>query len=361
MTTAECDIDTDRLGSYLTDHLEERVVGIEVLHDGLNLSLSISTGEQADAYVVRHPRKLRETAFFNDLSVEYRLMERLDETAIPTPTPVLLCDDSDVIGGPFFLMEFLDGQELPVGSRLPEQYRTPDARRTLAESFFDTLTEIHTLPTRQFEDICEFQSPEDQIEAAIDRLDDARPVTGLDRPVLREVGDWLRENSPDTSQRALLHGDYKPGNVFFGGDEVPTVTGVTDWETAYIGDPLTELAYALTYWRDSDDSPPAVGDLRGEYDTDALRDVRRASENGLYPFTTDPGSPSREELIARYEDKTGYTFENARFYRAREAFVLATVWEDLHRAHIEAGGASDGRPLVEYMARVARRIIDGTL
>lgn len=361
VTADDRDLDTGRLDSYLSEALGVTVVETDVLQDGLNLSLAISTAETENAYVLRQPRKLRETAFFNDLRDEYRLLEHLSTTTVPVPEPVHYCADATVFGGEFFLMSYLDGEEIPVGSELPDRFQTPTAREALAFGFIDTLADIHTLDTEQFEDCCTHETHEDQIADALGRIDQVERVTRRERPVLREVGDWLLDNVPTDTRTALLHGDYKLGNVFVGGDDEPRITGVVDWETASLGDPLAELGYALTYWRDSTDSPPTVEDLRGTYSEDALRDVRRASQKGLYPFTTAPGSPSRRDLVDRYEDQTGFSVDSERFYRAREAFLLATVWADLHRTDVAAGEDTGGAPLVEYMARVARRIADGDL
>jgi aminoglycoside phosphotransferase (APT) family kinase protein len=148
--------------------------------------------------------------------------------------------------------------------------------------------------------------------------------------------------------------------VFFAGDGTPELTGVVDWETALLGDPRQELGYLLLYWRDADDRTPAVEDLESEYtDEDELEYVADLSERGLCPFTTLEGAPSRRELLARYEQHSGIDVEHERFFRAHAAFGLASVWEDIDRHQLEAGANPGKGAIVEYMGRVARRIIDG--
>lgn len=94
-------------------------------------------------------------------------------------------------------------------------------------------------------------------------------------------------------------------------------------------------------------------------DEDVLGDLAETNERGLAPFTSEPGSPSRRELVARYEDRTGITFEHERFHRALAAFALATVWADLHRYSVEAGEPSALEPRIEYVSAIATSIVEG--
>jgi len=224
----------------------------------------------------------------------------------------------------------------------------------------DTLAEIHLLDAETFEDACERQSPSEQIDHSTDRLDVARGVTGHELSRLRSVADWLGRNAPSGSRTTLVHGDFRPGNVLFAETDRPEVAGVLDWESAMLGDPLTELGYLLLRWRDENDPTPSLDDLETRYSNEAvIEELRETNENGLAPFTADPGSPSRREIVARYEDETGVPFENERFYRAHAALMLATVWEDLHRYRIEAGVESDFGPRIEYMSMIADSIVGG--
>ena len=354
------DIDTTKLESHLTAELGVGAVETEVLQAGLNVTIELSTAGDGPAYVVRWPNKLRDTDLFIDLKREFELMQRLSETPLDVPVPVLFCDDPSIVGEPFFVMTHLDGDTIPLGAALPDRFQRPAARRCLAEELFDTLAEIHSLETVPFEDMCEYQSPEDQVDRAIDRLDEARCVTGDERPTLRAVGDWLLEHAPSDSNTTLVHGDYRPGNVLFAEADRPEITGVLDWETAMLGDPLTEVGYLLLRWGDDDDPTPALDEIEARYsDDDAIGRLKEANERGLAPFTTRPGSPSRRELAARYEERTGRPFENERFYRAHAAFMLAAVWTDLHRHRIETGEPSDWGPHIDYMAAVADIIVRG--
>lgn len=367
MTASEADVDLDtaKLESFLSDAIDVAVTDTEVLHDGLNLSVAISTADDERAYVLRRPNKLRHTDIFDDLGTEYRVLQGLEDTAINAPSPVLFCEDDSVLDDSFFVMTHLDGVAVPLGTDLPEEYRDAESRRDVAYNLIDVLAEIHLLDTASFEDVCEHQSAREQVEHGLDRLDEATSVTGHEVPTLRSVGEWLLQNAPSdprTSDRqtTLVHGDFRPGNVLLGETERPEITGVLDWETAMLGDPLTELGYLLLRWGDEEDPTLSLDELEAEYSNEeAIADLREMNEYGLAPFTTKPGSPTRRELVARYEEQTGISFENDRFYRAHAAFMLATVWSDLHRYQVEAGAESAKEPYVEYVAMMAERIVSG--
>lgn len=360
MTETGWAVDTDGLRSYLAAERGIEVVGTAVLNDGLNLNVALSTADEERAYVLRRPNKLRHTSYIIDLGREYEVLRRLRETAVPAPEPVLFCRDESVIGDRFLVTTHLDGEAIPLGAALPERFQDPASRKLVADHLVDTLAAIHSVDVDRFADVCERLTPREQVERAADRLDAATSATGHEVPRLRAVATWLRRNAPSPPATTLVHGDYRPGNVLFAGADRPELVGVLDWETAMLGDPLTELGYLLLRWRDDDDPTPSLDaiDARDGHEA-AFERLRDANENGLAPFTARAGSPSRQELVVRYEERTGRSFENDRFYRALAAFLLATVWEDLHRHRLAAGAESQWQPHVEYMALLADGIVDG--
>jgi aminoglycoside phosphotransferase (APT) family kinase protein len=345
------------LREYFPAELGVEVTGTAVLNDGLNLVVAVET--TAGRYVVRRPRKLRHVGYFLDIEREHALMAALQETAVPAPDPVHFCDDESVLGRPFVVLDHLAGAVVPLGERLPDRFQTPSARRELAEGLVDTLAEVHTAPVDPFRDACSERTPAEQVALATDRLSAATDVTEHDVPTLRKVGDWLRANAPSGSAATLVHGDFRPGNVLFTGERSPAVSGVLDWETAALGDPLTDLGYFLLRWRDDGDPALPLDGIAARHGDDAVRQLRTPNEQGLAPFTGEPGSPSRGELVARYEDRTGNSFDHDRYYRAKAAYGLAAVWADLDRYRVEAGEAPSMTVHIEFAALLGEAIIDG--
>ncbi|WP_135827161.1 phosphotransferase family protein [Halorussus ruber] len=382
LETPELESSLSKLGSYLSAELGADVTEIEILEEGLNLIASISTAED-ERYILRQPNKLRDAGYMIGIEREWEVMRRLDATELPTPEPVVFCDDESILGDPFFVMTRLDGETVPLGSDLPERFRSPDSREQFANCLVDTLAAMHSLDAEPFAGLLERKPPREKVARASDRLDEATNVTGREFTRLRSVGDWLRENALADSNTTLVHGDFRPGNLLFAETDRPQINGVLDWESALLGDPLTGLGYLLLRWRDEGDPTPSLDRLEAEYSNEEeLRHLREVNQHGLAPFTSRPGSPTRRELIARYEEQTGFSFENGQFYVALAAYLLATVWADLYREQVESrkeaasgeDGAetaseaesetkseaeSDRLPHIDYVTTLAESVVSG--
>ncbi|MFC6725474.1 phosphotransferase, partial [Halobium palmae] len=118
MSDVDAALDASALRSYLSGALDAEVVDCEVLGDGLNLVVAVTTTEDGPAYVLRRPNELRRTSLFVDLGAEHDLLRRLRNTEVPAPEPVHLCDDESLLGGPFAVQTRLDGEPFPRGSEL---------------------------------------------------------------------------------------------------------------------------------------------------------------------------------------------------------------------------------------------------
>ncbi|PSQ58677.1 phosphotransferase family protein [Halobacteriales archaeon SW_7_71_33] len=353
-------MNTDALGSYLARRLDCAVTatGVTVLNDGLNLTLSVSTtrGE----YVVRRPNEFRSTPLFADLRVEYEALERLADASVPVGRPVLLCEDESVLGGPFLVREHLPGETVPLGSALPERFRNPDARRAFAERVIDGLVAVHSVPVEPFADVCEHVPPGEQLERTVEWLTAARAATDLDPLRVDDVVDRLREVVPPDPETTLVHGDYRPGNLLFAPTAEPTITGVIDWETVALGDPLTELGYLLLRWRDPGDPAPSLDPIEARHPAAAVESLRAWAERGMAPFTSEPGSPTRAELVDRYERETGTAAENLGFHVGLSALGLLTVWANLYRERAEDAGVDATLPArIDYVSLLAHSVLTG--
>ncbi len=335
-------IDAAALDSFLRRQVGEPVVETASMSDGLNRVVAVTT--TTSEYVLRQPQKLRDTSYMNELRSEYRLLATLQ---IPTPEPVAFCENgSDT---PFFLMERRAGTTIPFGSRLPERFQSPSDRRQLARSLIDTLAAIHK-PTRDTAH-CGSRSVAAGIRADLDRIERREAATGFDASRLRAVGHRLLRAAPPTTRQTLTHGDYRPGNVLVA--DQPVVSTVLDWETATMADPMVDVGYFLLRWRDETDTRLSIDELADQYPPETLAELRERNAEGMAPFTTEPGSPSREQLVARYERQTGFDVQRLTYYRALAAFQLASVWLDLHWHRVTHDEPSDYPPTIDYMTLVA--------
>jgi aminoglycoside phosphotransferase (APT) family kinase protein len=340
-------VDVDALAAYLEEELGP-AEGYDVeRHDQghSNETLFVRWGDRD--LVVRRPPPGETADTAHDVLREYRVIDALQDTAVPVPPTVAACDDHDVIGSDFYVMERVEGTVLR--DREPGRFATPSARERIGVELVDTLAAIHDVDVEAV-GLADLGRPagytERQVERwgkqlawAVERTGEVREVPALDR-----VGAWLRDNCPDSHPHAMVHGDYKLDNVMFGPGDEPELVAVFDWEMATLGDPRADLGWMLSYWRDAKDPAPEVPDL-----------ATRFMEREDYP--------SRQDLVARWEDRTGLTFTDERFYRALAVYKLAGLGEMFYRRHLEGNADDPMYPKMEErvpaLADRAVRIVEG--
>jgi aminoglycoside phosphotransferase (APT) family kinase protein len=189
-------------------------------------------------------------------SAEYRLLKAAHAEGVPVPAVVLEGDDS--LGAPFFLMERIDGETIP--RRLLRDDVYAGARQVMAAQLGAILARIHRIPIESYGlDVlpapAEGCSP---AEAELDRYEQAyRAIAPEPHPTFELAFRWLRQRLPQGQERALVHGDYRLGNVIFGPEGA---RAVLDWELAHIGDPMEDLGWiCVRSWRFGNDELPVGG------------------------------------------------------------------------------------------------------
>lgn len=341
-------VDSDRFATYLESELgPAEDYQLEHHQEGHSNETIFVTWGARDLVVRRPPPgDVAETA--HDVLREYRVIDALQETSVPVPTTVLACEDHDVLGSDFYVMERIAGDV--IRSAEPDRYQRPAARRAIGTELVETLAAIHTVEYDAV-GLGDLGHPpgftERQVRRWSEQLMWAFEVTAEEREIeqLYDVMEWLQSNVPDSTPATLIHGDYKLDNVMYAGDD-PEIVGVFDWEMSTLGDPFTDLGWLLSYWWDAGDPDPP----------DATRTLSATFMQGEDYHT-------RRELIDQYEAATGFTFENDRFYRALAVYKLTALGEMFFRRFLE-GNSNDPmyprmREGVPQLAERAQRIIDG--
>jgi aminoglycoside phosphotransferase (APT) family kinase protein len=140
-------------------------------------------------------------------------------------------------------------------------------------------------------------------------------------PDLERIGEWLHAKVPETVQTTLVHGDYKLDNVMFADATPPKLVAILDWEMSTLGDPLADVGWMISFWREPSDES---GDLFGE--------TSRVTEL--------PGFKSRPDLIERYERATGRDLSGLAWYQVLAVWKLAILLEGSYARHL-AGMTDD--------------------
>ncbi|MBO2447822.1 phosphotransferase family protein [Actinomadura barringtoniae] len=256
--------------------------------------------------VLRRPGRHLSAGASDAFRRESRVLAALADTGVPHPRLYAGVQDESALGAPFSVLEKIDGFT-PRG-RLPGRYADdPEWRRTVAFDLVDGAAELAKVDASGLADLgraegwLERQTPKylkmlhGYRESVTYRENESRDVDA--------VADWLTAHTPERGAIGIVHGDLQFANVMFAHD-APRLAAIVDWEMASVGDPLLDLAWILTAWREKDDPP--------------------GSEPQFQPWDD---MPSRAELVAHYAELTGRDVSAFRWYQVLACFRLAALLE----------------------------------
>jgi aminoglycoside phosphotransferase (APT) family kinase protein len=183
----------------------------------------------------------------SSLKQQYRVLQALEATILPTPRIYWYEEDPKLLGGPFLIMEKIEGEVPNPWSRVGKEAYAEAARRgKLPRSFVETLAALHNLDWRAAK--LEFMGVPDQgNDFALREIAKWESLVEQSQhkpePVLTELLMWLKSNAPPVQRLALVHGAYRTGNLIIRDD---AIAAVVDWELQVIGDPMYDVAYVLS-------------------------------------------------------------------------------------------------------------------
>jgi aminoglycoside phosphotransferase (APT) family kinase protein len=273
-----------------------------------NLTYAVTDGDTE--VIVRRPPLGHVLATAHDMSREHRVISALGGTDVPVPETYGLCEDESVVGAPFYVMELVAGTPYGRASQLEEL--GPERTRTIAERMIDTLVTLHEVDPESV-GLGDFGRPDGFLERQVRRwkkqLDASRSreLPGMDDLIAR-----LESTIPEGGDVSIVHGDYRLDNLLV--NDRDEVAAVLDWEMSTLGDPLTDVAVLLAYQRTTDGTAGAAEAL--------VSDAALA-----------PGYPSRDELLARYHERSGRDVSDLDFHLALAYFKLAVILEGIHYRH----------------------------
>jgi len=332
MTVGVAGLDLERLTRHLAVVAPGLVGGpltAELIPGGKS-NLSYVVSDSVSRWVLRRPPLGHVLATAHDMTREHRVLTALAPTPVPVPRTVLLCEEPDVLGAPFFLMEHVAGTVY----RSADQTRALPAPRcyTIAHDLVDVLADLHELDPAAV-GLGDFGRPAGFLDRQLRRwkaqLDASRsrPLPGID-----ELHELLSADVPTSAAAAIVHGDFRLDNVLVGTDD--RVAAVLDWEMATLGDPLADLGLLLVYW----DGLATIPD----------NPVSSAVSGGT-------AFPPGGDLVARYAARRDVDLTRLDWYGALGCFKLAVIAEGIHYRHAAGQTVGPGfdtigdvvRPLVE--------------
>ncbi|MFC9502240.1 phosphotransferase family protein [Streptomyces sp. NPDC057002] len=274
-----------------------------------NLTYLVTDGTHR--WVLRRPPLGTLTPTAHDMDREYRVMAALADTGVPVPRTVVSCADASVIGAPFTVVTFVDGDVLRDGAQAAELSGS-DARRC-SEALVDQLVALHSLDPHEV-GLGGFGRPDGYVERQVRRWRGQWDrVATRELPELDALHGKLERGLPEhDGAGSVLHGDYRLDNVILDAADPGRIAAIVDWEMAALGDPLADLGLLLVYW------DPACEAVLGE---------------GHVP-AANPGFLSASELAERYAVGSGRDVSALPFHRALGYFKLAVIAEGIHARHL---------------------------
>lgn len=311
-------VDPERLAAHVAKALPgEGDVTVERLAAGhSNLTFVVRRGDRE--WILRRPPQGPLLPTAHDVIREYKVMDLLARSGcgVRVPTVTLACEDADVIGAPFYLMERVPGEV--VRTTLPE-WATPDARHTIGYELVDALAELHAAPVEPFVD-AGIGKPTGYLERQLRRWRGQREgAKTRELPDYDALSAWLENHLPKQAATSVVHGDYKLDNVVVT-SEGPRVAAILDWEMATVGDPLADLGYLLSFWLEP-----------GERD-----EFSEVAGN----VTTQPGFPTRAAMVERYATVSSRDVSDLTAYVVLAIWKLAILLEASYARHL-AGTTDD--------------------
>ena len=293
-------VDLERLGSWLDErglHFGEPIIVAPLTSGRSNAMFTVDRGPAK--WVLRRPALVAIERANEGMQREFRILDALKGSDVPHPATVALCEDHDVLGCTFFLMERVDG--INPAPPLPAPFDEAD-QPEVAYAMVDALAALHDFDWRG-RGLGDLGRPEGFHERQVSRwTSQLASYEGRELPGLDRVTKFLSANLPDTFEPSLMHGDFHMFNALIAIEPPGHVTAILDWETATIGDPLLDLIGFCEIWGKA---------------------------------TAGPGWPRRDSLIARYRERRDIELpEDLSYYEVLYNFRMSVLLEGIYQRSI---------------------------
>jgi aminoglycoside phosphotransferase (APT) family kinase protein len=288
-------------------------------------------------WALRRPPLGKRLGSAHDMGREHRVVAALDRSPVPVAPVLGLCEDETVIGAPFYVMSFVEG---PILRGVPDaDLSFPDHadREAIGMRVAETLATIHTVDP-DAAGLGDLGRKEDYVARQLRRWQGQWEKSKTrELPTVDRVHDRLAARIPEQGPATIVHGDYRLDNMILtpGGE----VAAVVDWELCTLGDPLADVGTLMAYWPERGEQQLRLGE----------------------PANLAPGFPGRDQLAARYAERSGRDLSNLGYYLALGYWKLAVILEGVYARSLGGGygevdeGIHAFKLVVERLAEAAER------
>ena len=293
-----------------------------------NLTFLIS-GTSSGDLILRRPPLGSVLQSAHDVGREYRIMRALATSDVPVPGVIDLCEDTGVIGAPFYVTQFVSGRVYATheeGGHMPSELRAQ-----VCQDLVSVLGRIHAVDVDEV-GLGLLGRRDDYLPRQLRRWHQQCHKSAVRAvPLIDDVHDALAARVPPQRDTGLVHGDYRFGNVLVNDD--CDIAAVLDWELCTLGDPLADLGWLLATWHQ-----------RGE-------DELYQSPSGHAGYFT------RNEVAGAYVGATGRDVSAIGYYTTFALWRLACIYEGIYQRY-RAGVMADDGADVEEQGRIALRLVE---
>jgi len=298
-------IDTARLEAYLKSNVDgfEGPLEIQQFKGGQsNPSYFLVTPKRRYVLRKKPPGKLLPSAHAVDR--EYKVLSGLAGTNVPVPQTFCLCEDEDIIGTIFYVMDFVDG-DIEWDPALPDF--SNEQRSATFASMNTALANLHMVDYKAV-GLEDFGKPTDYLARQINRWSKQYRASETEKiPAMENLMEWLPKNIPEGDETSVVHGDYRLDNTILDRNS-KEVIAILDWELSTLGHPLADFSYHCMTWR---------------LEPELFRGLKGLDLKSL-------GIPTEEEYVAMYCEKTGRSsIPNWDFYMAYNMFRLSAILQGI--------------------------------
>lgn len=261
------------------------------------------------SWVLRRPPHGRLLPTAHDMSREHRVVHALRDTVVPVPRVIGLCEDKNVIGASFYVMDKVDG--ITLRTQEDTSRMSLEQRARFADGMVATMVALHEVDPREVA-LGDWGRPDGYLDRQLNRWRQQWEASATrPRPEVEELLNRLAGALPESHLPGIVHGDFKVDNMMVGREDLSQIVGVLDWEMSTLGDTLTDLGILCSFW-----------DQEGEF---------------FNPITAGatalPGFPSREEIVQKYVDARDIKVTDIDWYMVFADLKIAVILEGIHARH----------------------------